>query len=65
MVLEIDIGENNVTRASYNGTLFYSIIVQSAGDTINNIALAVFGEPIIDGQQTLWAIGNFEIMRPE
>lgn len=64
VVLEIDIGENDVAQASYNGTLFYSIIVQSAGNTINNIALAVFGEPIIDGQQTLWAIGNFEIMRP-
>ena len=62
VVLEIAKGEDDVMRASYNGTLFYLITVMSAGDTINSIGLMVFGEPMIDGQRTLWAIGQFELM---
>ena len=65
VVLEIATGEADVIRALYNGTLFYSIMTMSAGNTINSVFLTVFGEPIIDGQQTLWAIAQFEIMRPE
>ena len=65
VVLETAIGESDVIRALYNGTLFYSIMTMSAGNTINSVFLTVFGKPIIYGQQTLWAIGEFEIMRPE
>ena len=65
IVTEIATGEADVIRALYNGTLFYSIMAMSAGNTINSVALTVFGEPIIDGQHTLWAIGQFEIMRTE
>lgn len=65
VVLEIDKGEDDVMRASYNGTLFYLIMTMSAGDTINSIGLMVFGEPMIDGQRTLWAIGQFELMGVE
>lgn len=61
VVLEIAAGEENAIRALYNGTLFYSIDAMGAGDTIDEIGLEVFGEPIIDGQRTLWIIGYFTI----
>ena len=61
VVLKIAIGEEDAILALYNGTLFYSISTTSVGDTIDGIGLAVFGEPIIDGQRTLWIMGQFTI----
>lgn len=61
VVLKIAIGEEDAMLALYNGTLFYSIIAMSVGNTIDRIDLAVFGEPIIDGQRALWTMGQFSI----
>nr|DAH94453.1 MAG TPA: hypothetical protein [Caudoviricetes sp.] len=63
VILVIAPGENFETRALYNGRLFYSIAVKSSADTIEQIALMVFGEPSRDplGQRTLWTIGQFAL----
>lgn len=61
VVLEIATGGDIAIRALYNGTLFYSINIMSVGDTIDGIALVVIGEPIIDGQRTLWIMAQFPI----
>ena len=61
VVLEIAAGEENAIRALYNGTLFYSINAIGTTDTIGEIDLSVFGEPIIDGQRTIWIMGDFTI----
>ena len=65
VVLKIATGKADVIRALYNGTLFYSIMAMISDNTINSVFLTVFGKPIIYGQQTIWTIGEFNIMRPE